>query len=158
MGIKFIVAVCVLGGASWFIAGRLIGPEYLHLEHEDHAARDYLKRALPKIVGTWNFAALEERITSELEVSRNWQSMPSKFVVYRKNLGPATEYKELGGSIVLDDSSGREVSIGTYSQLVKFKRGSADVAVVIVKRNGVWRFTRFSIRSAAVPPGLDDDQ
>lgn len=158
VGIKFIVAVCTLGGISWLISSRIIGPEHLHLEHEDKAAREYLSRALPKIIGTWDFAALEERITSELQVSENWKSMPAKFKLYRKNLGPVLEYRDTAGSIEFDDSSGSEVTIGTFSQRVDFKRGIADVATVVVKRNNTWRFARFSVRSAVLPASLDDDQ
>lgn len=158
VGIKFVVAVLALAAVSWGISLKLIGQEHLDRDYQDRAARDYLQRAIPKIVSEWNFMALKERTAGELHVSDYWPQMPGKFKTYKESLGPAMSYGKLEGTVQLDSSLGREVVMGQYTQRVGFKQATGDVHVALVKRYGSWKITRFSVRSAAVPAGLDDDQ
>lgn len=155
VGMKFLVAVCILAGLSWLIASSLIGPEFVELDYQDRAARDYIKRALPKIVDKWDFKALEARTTGEQHVSENWKLMPGKFKAYRESLGPSEYFDTLDGAVEIDKIT--DTVQGTYTQRVKFKFAMADIAVAVVKRNGAWKISRFSVRSAALPAALDDD-
>lgn len=158
IGMKFLIAVAVLFGLSWLVCTNLIGADQLYFDQQKRATEDYLKRAIPKIVDKWDYKALEERTTAELHVSGSWKRMPEKFRIYKKELGRVTEYQTMLGSIELDASTGEDIVVGSYSQRATFQRGVGDIAVVVIKRNGSWKLSRFSVRSAVVPADLDDDQ
>lgn len=158
IGMKFLAAVAVLFGLSWLVCTNLIGPDKLYYDQQRRATEDYLKRAIPKIVDTWDYKALEERTTPELHVSGSWKRMPEKFRIYKKELGKVTEYQNMLGSVELDASTGEDIVLGSYSQRAVFQHGVGDIAVVVIKRNGSWKLSRFSVRSAVIPADLDDDQ
>ncbi len=158
VGMKFVVAVLSLAGLSWLICMNLIGADQLHYDHQQRAALDYVKRAVPRIIEKWDFQALKDRTTPELQVSDSWKKMPGKFRLYKKELGKVIEYQDLVGTIELDTTSGEELLLGAYAQRARFQHGTGDIAVVVIKRNGSWKLHRFSVRSAILPANLDDDQ
>lgn len=158
VGIKFVIAVVVIAAVSWGLSNKLIGKEHLERDYQLRAAKDYLNRAIPKIIGNWDFMAFKERTAGELHVSENWPAVPGKFKLYQKNLGKPINYGALEGAVELDTNFGRDIVTGAFVQRVGFEKATGDVNVSVVKRNGNWKITRLSIRSTVVPADLDDDQ
>lgn len=143
-----------MGVASYYICMWLIGPEVANKAKLEQGCAAYVSRAVPPIVSHWSIEQWKARATTEQLAATNIKKLTNEFATNRKYLGEFRGMDNPTGYVVVDNSGGVPETIGYYSTRARFRMGSADLTMRLVKRGGGWKFQKFNIRTDAVDPEL----
>ena len=132
---------------AWWICTGLIGTHEVENARLDEDCKRYLSKALPPILNTWSFPEWSRRSTTELKASVNLKKWERDFKDYRRLFGELRRVTKPVGRIAVDDSGGVTETLGLYTVSCRFEKGTADIAMKLVKRQGGWKFQQFLIRS-----------
>lgn len=150
MGLRFILALLVMGGLSWMIAHRLVGPSAIEIRDLDEEAEAYVLKAVPAVVEHWDAREWQRRAAIELREAIPLHEMKQAFAEYRSALGPFRELGKVSGSAFVDEVRGVKYPTGTYVTTVRFRYGTATISSKVVKKGGGWKFQKFSVRTSRV--------
>lgn len=154
MSLKLVAGVPIMAVAAYAVCLRIIGPEVASHAKLEQSCGDYVTRALPLIINSWSVDAWRERSSNELIASTNIRKLERQFKTNRKFLG---EFKGMDiptGYVVVDKFGDFEETVGYFSTRARYRVGSADITMKLVKRSGGWKLQKFNVRTDVSDPDL----
>ena len=129
-----VIVLVVAGAASVAIIGKRL----------DKESKIYVDAALPAIITEWDISELQKRASPEYDASVDYDDLEDYFESLRQ-LGKLEEYQgSTGDSNITISLSGCEIT-ADYTATADFEKGSVELQVSFIKRNGSWQILYFQV-------------
>lgn len=129
-----VIVLVVAGAASVAIIGKRL----------DKESKIYVDAALPAIITEWDISELQKRASPEYDASVDYDDLEDYFESLRQ-LGKLEEYQgSTGDSNITISLSGCEIT-ADYTATADFEKGSVELQVSLIKRNGSWQILYFQV-------------
>ena len=129
-----VIVLVVAGAASVAIIGKRL----------DKESKIYVDAALPAIITEWDISELQKRASPEYDASVDYDDLEDYFESLRQ-LGKLEEYQgSTGDSNITISLSGCEIT-ADYTATADFEKGSVELQVSLIKRNGSWQILDFQV-------------
>ena len=137
LGFLFLVVIVAAGiaGGIW--------------NHQDRQARQFVTRAIPATLESWDHEAMQRRSIRELRTEENAAGMRQMMQMFAQHLGPLESSEPLQGRVEygqLDPSLPRGL-FAKYTAEAKFRGGEATLQFMVIKQDAAWRIAGFRVDS-----------
>jgi len=115
----------------------------------DKSSKEYVDQAIPAIVTGWSPDELVKRESKAFQKATTDEQLIKLFAAFRK-LGALKNYEGCKGdaNVNYTPNSGKVIT-ATYLGRATFEAGEAEIKVILIQENGVWRIQGFRIDSTA---------